>query len=166
MWWRTHLKLPWKRSTYVWVWHHHCRVVWSQLKSIILAINTFQFCVHIDQEKIALYSIIFQHIITTKIRLLNTPYLYIFTLLSKQNVLVNENFVHLLEVTCQEHPSLDVQYGGVGGFIAKKPPKRIDPMKVIQVCLVIWWNYIYYSHLNEMTLYLTFIVRLYVFHYC
>ncbi|KAM3595434.1 uncharacterized protein V6R79_023496 [Siganus canaliculatus] len=48
------------------------------------------------------------------------------------NVLVNENFVHLLEATCQEHPSLDVQYGGVGGFIAKKPPKRIDPMKVIQ----------------------------------
>uniref|UniRef100_A0A3Q1BYI1 EF-hand domain-containing protein n=1 Tax=Amphiprion ocellaris TaxID=80972 RepID=A0A3Q1BYI1_AMPOC len=48
------------------------------------------------------------------------------------NVLVNENFVHLLEVTCQEHPGLDVHYGGVGGFIAKKPPKRVDPMKVIQ----------------------------------
>ncbi|XP_034432034.1 leucine-rich repeat-containing protein 74A [Hippoglossus hippoglossus] len=48
------------------------------------------------------------------------------------NVLVNENFVHLLEVTCQEHPGLDVQYGGVGGFIAKKPPKRVDPMKIIQ----------------------------------
>ncbi|XP_028292980.1 leucine-rich repeat-containing protein 74A [Gouania willdenowi] len=48
------------------------------------------------------------------------------------NVLVNQNFVHLLELTCQGHPSLDVQYGGVGGFIAKKPPKRIDPMKVIQ----------------------------------
>ncbi|XP_023272978.1 leucine-rich repeat-containing protein 74A [Seriola lalandi dorsalis] len=48
------------------------------------------------------------------------------------NVLVNENFVHLLELTCQEHPGLDVQYGGVGGFIAKKPPKRVDPMKVIQ----------------------------------
>ncbi|CAL9686581.1 unnamed protein product [Knipowitschia caucasica] len=48
------------------------------------------------------------------------------------NVLVNETFVHLLELTCQDHPSLDVQYGGVGGFIAKKPPKRIDPMKVIQ----------------------------------
>ncbi|KAM3871349.1 uncharacterized protein lrrc74a [Diretmus argenteus] len=48
------------------------------------------------------------------------------------NVLVNENFVQLLELTCQEHPSLDVQYGGVGGFIAKKPPKRLDPMKVIQ----------------------------------
>ncbi|XP_008280927.1 leucine-rich repeat-containing protein 74 [Stegastes partitus] len=48
------------------------------------------------------------------------------------NVLVNQNFVHLLEVTCQEHPGLDVQYGGVGGFIAKKPPKRVDPMKVIQ----------------------------------
>ncbi|XP_057715727.1 leucine-rich repeat-containing protein 74A isoform X1 [Corythoichthys intestinalis] len=48
------------------------------------------------------------------------------------NVLVNENFLHLLEVTCEEHPGLDVQYGGVGGFIAKKPVKRIDPMKVIQ----------------------------------
>ncbi|XP_061552902.1 leucine-rich repeat-containing protein 74A [Phycodurus eques] len=48
------------------------------------------------------------------------------------NVLVNENFLHLLEVTCKEHPSLDVQYGGVGVFIAKKPVKRIDPMKVIQ----------------------------------
>ncbi|XP_005742884.1 leucine-rich repeat-containing protein 74A [Pundamilia nyererei] len=48
------------------------------------------------------------------------------------NVLVNEHFVHLLEVTCQEHPGLDVQYGGVGGFMAKKPPKRVDPMKVIQ----------------------------------
>ncbi|XP_041669160.1 leucine-rich repeat-containing protein 74A [Cheilinus undulatus] len=48
------------------------------------------------------------------------------------NVLVNETFLNLLEVACQEHPSLDVQYGGVGGFIAKKPPKRVDPMKVIQ----------------------------------
>ncbi|CAL8286425.1 unnamed protein product [Lota lota] len=48
------------------------------------------------------------------------------------NVLVNENFVRLLESTYQEHPSLEVQYGGVGGFIAKKPPKRLDPMKVIQ----------------------------------
>lgn len=51
-------------------------------------------------------------------------------------MLVNENFVHLLELTCHEHPCLEVQYGGVGGFIAKKPPKRVDPMKVIQVCLV------------------------------
>lgn len=32
-----------------------------------------------------------------------------------------------------ERPGLDVQYGGVGGFIAKKPPKRVDPMKIIQV---------------------------------
>ncbi|KAJ7988663.1 hypothetical protein DPEC_G00311550 [Dallia pectoralis] len=48
------------------------------------------------------------------------------------NVLVNENFVQLLELTCHEHPSFDVQYGGVGGFMAKKPPKRPDPMKVIQ----------------------------------
>ncbi|XP_034015908.1 leucine-rich repeat-containing protein 74A isoform X2 [Thalassophryne amazonica] len=38
----------------------------------------------------------------------------------------------LLEVTCQEHPSLEVQYGGVGGFIAKKQPKRPNPMKIIQ----------------------------------
>ncbi|XP_073668388.1 leucine-rich repeat-containing protein 74A [Paramisgurnus dabryanus] len=48
------------------------------------------------------------------------------------NVLVNENFVQLLELTCQENPSLQVQFGGVGGFIAKKPRKRIDPMKIIQ----------------------------------
>ncbi|XP_075304767.1 leucine-rich repeat-containing protein 74A [Odontesthes bonariensis] len=48
------------------------------------------------------------------------------------NVLVDENFLNLLEVTCQEHPGLDVLYGGVGGFIAKKPPKRVDPMKIIQ----------------------------------
>ncbi|XP_049595401.1 leucine-rich repeat-containing protein 74A isoform X2 [Syngnathus scovelli] len=48
------------------------------------------------------------------------------------NVLVNETFLNLLEVTCEDHPGLDVQYGGVGGFIAKKPVKRIDPMKVIQ----------------------------------
>lgn len=63
-------------------------------------------------------------------------FLFFFYLFTKQNVLVNETFVHLLEVTCQEHPGLDVQYGGVGGFIAKKPPKRVDPMKVIQVCWV------------------------------
>ena len=50
-----------------------------------------------------------------------------------QNDLVNENFVQLLDLTCQDHPALEVQYGGVGGFIAKKPPKRPDPMKVIQV---------------------------------
>lgn len=55
-----------------------------------------------------------------------------------QNVLVNENFVQLLEITCLEHPNLQVQYGGVGGFIAKKPPKRPDPMKVIQVQIQYW----------------------------
>ncbi|RXN22818.1 leucine-rich repeat-containing 74A [Labeo rohita] len=54
------------------------------------------------------------------------------------NVLVNENFVQLLELICQEHPNLEVQYGGVGGFIAKKPRKRIDPMKVIQRKLRLW----------------------------
>ncbi|KAL4613186.1 leucine-rich repeat-containing protein 74A [Arapaima gigas] len=48
------------------------------------------------------------------------------------NVLVNENFLQLLEVTCHEHPALEVHYGGVGGFISKKPPKRPDPMKIIQ----------------------------------
>ncbi|GAA6096951.1 leucine-rich repeat-containing protein 74A isoform X1 [Tachysurus ichikawai] len=48
------------------------------------------------------------------------------------NVLVNELFIQLLELTCQDHPALQVHYGGAGGFIAKKPPKRPDPMKVIQ----------------------------------
>ncbi|XP_038147440.1 leucine-rich repeat-containing protein 74A [Cyprinodon tularosa] len=48
------------------------------------------------------------------------------------NVLVNESFVNVLDLTCQEHPGLNVQYGGVGGFIAQKPPKPVDPMKVIQ----------------------------------
>ncbi|KAM9466393.1 leucine-rich repeat-containing protein 74A [Clarias gariepinus] len=48
------------------------------------------------------------------------------------NVLVNEIFVQLLELICEEHPALEVHYGGVGGFITKKPPKRRDPMKVIQ----------------------------------
>ncbi|KAK3563798.1 hypothetical protein QTP86_034516 [Hemibagrus guttatus] len=48
------------------------------------------------------------------------------------NVLVNELFIQLLELTCQDHPALEVHYGGAGGFIAKKPPKRPDPMKVIQ----------------------------------
>lgn len=73
-----------------------------------------------------------------KAQLLDILYVILFhlVLLKKQNVLVNETFVHLLEVTCQEHPCLEVQYGGVGGFIAKKPPKRVDPMKVIQVGLV------------------------------
>lgn len=51
-------------------------------------------------------------------------------------MLVNENFVDLLEITSQKHPGLDVQYGGVGGFVAKKPPKRVDPMKIVQVCIV------------------------------
>ncbi|KAI2654785.1 Leucine-rich repeat-containing protein 74A [Labeo rohita] len=45
---------------------------------------------------------------------------------------IEEINICLLELICQEHPSLEVQYGGVGGFIAKKPRKRIDPMKVIQ----------------------------------
>ncbi|MCJ8736665.1 hypothetical protein PDJAM_G00015160 [Pangasius djambal] len=54
------------------------------------------------------------------------------TLRTLKNVLVNEIFVQLLELTFQEHPALEVHYGGVGGFIAKKPPKRRDPMKVIQ----------------------------------
>lgn len=66
-------------------------------------------------------------------KVLNNTIVPTFTHFSKQNVLVNENFVQLLESTCEEHPGLDVQYGGVGGFIAKKPPKRVDPMKVIQV---------------------------------
>lgn len=62
----------------------------------------------------------------------------------KQNVLVNENFLHLLEVTCKEHPGVNVQYAGVGGFIAKKPLKRIDPMKVIQVGYMSSWKPVQY----------------------
>ncbi|KAK3537750.1 hypothetical protein QTP70_017858 [Hemibagrus guttatus] len=54
------------------------------------------------------------------------------TLRTLKNVLVNELFIQLLELTCQDHPALEVHYGGAGGFIAKKPPKRPDPMKVIQ----------------------------------
>ncbi|KAA0711545.1 Leucine-rich repeat-containing protein 74A [Triplophysa tibetana] len=54
------------------------------------------------------------------------------TLRVLKNVLVNENFVQLLELICQERLGLEVQYGGVGGFIAKKPRKRTDPMKIIQ----------------------------------
>lgn len=56
--------------------------------------------------------------------------------LSEQNVLVNEAFVQLLELVYLEHPSLDIEYGGVGGSIAKKPLKRPDPMKVVQVGVV------------------------------
>uniref|UniRef100_A0A8D0HDT9 Leucine rich repeat containing 74A n=1 Tax=Sphenodon punctatus TaxID=8508 RepID=A0A8D0HDT9_SPHPU len=48
------------------------------------------------------------------------------------NVLVNEGFLKLLDVMCQVRPELDVIYGGVGGFISKKPEQRPDPMKLIQ----------------------------------
>ncbi|KAJ8008807.1 hypothetical protein DPEC_G00082260 [Dallia pectoralis] len=48
------------------------------------------------------------------------------------NVLVNEQFVQQLEQTYQEHPYLVVEYRGVGGFIAKKTPEHLDPMKIIQ----------------------------------
>uniref|UniRef100_A0A7M4EBU3 Leucine rich repeat containing 74A n=1 Tax=Crocodylus porosus TaxID=8502 RepID=A0A7M4EBU3_CROPO len=49
-----------------------------------------------------------------------------------KNVLVNENFLNLLDAVCQGHPELDVIYGGVGGYISKKPEQRPDPMKLIQ----------------------------------
>uniref|UniRef100_A0A8C0JE42 Leucine rich repeat containing 74A n=1 Tax=Chelonoidis abingdonii TaxID=106734 RepID=A0A8C0JE42_CHEAB len=48
------------------------------------------------------------------------------------NVLVNGSFLKLLDVVCQVHPELDVIYGGVRGFISKKPEQRPDPMKLIQ----------------------------------
>ncbi|CAM4571072.1 unnamed protein product [Lepidochelys olivacea] len=48
------------------------------------------------------------------------------------NVLVNGSFLKLLDVVCQVHPELDVIYGGVQGFISKKPEQRPDPMKLIQ----------------------------------
>ncbi|MBN3292219.1 LR74A protein, partial [Polypterus senegalus] len=52
--------------------------------------------------------------------------------LNISNVLVNETFLLLLEKTCQVHLSLEVIFGGIGGFVAKKPKHRPDPMKVIQ----------------------------------
>nr|XP_020649580.1 leucine-rich repeat-containing protein 74A isoform X2 [Pogona vitticeps] len=48
------------------------------------------------------------------------------------NVLVNEGFIKLLDVVCEVRPELDVIYGGVGGYIAKKPEQRPDAMKLIQ----------------------------------
>uniref|UniRef100_H3B3F3 Leucine rich repeat containing 74A n=1 Tax=Latimeria chalumnae TaxID=7897 RepID=H3B3F3_LATCH len=48
------------------------------------------------------------------------------------NVLVNEAFLQLRDATRQVKPGLEVIFGGVGGFIAKKPKPRPDPMKVIQ----------------------------------
>ncbi|XP_066468195.1 leucine-rich repeat-containing protein 74A [Tiliqua scincoides] len=48
------------------------------------------------------------------------------------NVLVNEGFIRLLDVTCQMRPELDVIYGGVGGHFTKKPEQRSDAMKLIQ----------------------------------
>ncbi|NXG30804.1 LR74A protein, partial [Dromaius novaehollandiae] len=48
------------------------------------------------------------------------------------NVLVNETFIRLLDLVCQEHPGLDVTYGVVGGYISKNPEQYPNPMKVIQ----------------------------------
>uniref|UniRef100_A0A8D0H4G4 Leucine rich repeat containing 74A n=1 Tax=Sphenodon punctatus TaxID=8508 RepID=A0A8D0H4G4_SPHPU len=56
------------------------------------------------------------------------------------NVLVNEGFLKLLDVMCQVRPELDVIYGGVGGFISKKPEQRPDPMKLIQVSGSFWFH--------------------------
>ncbi|NXD05816.1 LR74A protein, partial [Nothocercus nigrocapillus] len=48
------------------------------------------------------------------------------------NVLVNETFIKMLDLVCQEHPGLDVTYGEVGGYISKNPEHYPNPMKVIQ----------------------------------
>ncbi|NWX99392.1 LR74A protein, partial [Nothoprocta ornata] len=48
------------------------------------------------------------------------------------NVLVNETFIKMLDLVCQEHPGLDVTYGEVGGSISKNPEIYSNPMKVIQ----------------------------------
>ncbi|XP_025904082.1 leucine-rich repeat-containing protein 74A [Nothoprocta perdicaria] len=48
------------------------------------------------------------------------------------NVLVNESFIKMLDLVCQEHPGLDVTYGEVGGSISKNPEIYSNPMKVIQ----------------------------------
>ncbi|XP_062974549.1 leucine-rich repeat-containing protein 74A [Elgaria multicarinata webbii] len=48
------------------------------------------------------------------------------------NVLVNEGFIKLLDTVSEIRPELDVIYGGVGGYIAKKPEQLPDAMKLIQ----------------------------------
>nr|XP_047915701.1 leucine-rich repeat-containing protein 74A isoform X2 [Anser cygnoides] len=48
------------------------------------------------------------------------------------NVLVNENFIKLLDFVCQTRPELDVIYGEVEGRISKIPKQHPNPMKLIQ----------------------------------
>ncbi|KAM4690549.1 leucine-rich repeat-containing protein 74A [Rhinophrynus dorsalis] len=48
------------------------------------------------------------------------------------NVLVNPQFLRLLEAAAISRPALRVLYAGKQGFIARKPAGRVDPMKVIQ----------------------------------
>ncbi|NXG59084.1 LR74A protein, partial [Hemiprocne comata] len=48
------------------------------------------------------------------------------------NVLVNKNFIKLLDLVCQMHPELDVIYGEVEGCICKFPKQHPNPVKVIQ----------------------------------
>ncbi|XP_071894526.1 leucine-rich repeat-containing protein 74A isoform X4 [Anas platyrhynchos] len=48
------------------------------------------------------------------------------------NVLVNENFIKLLDFVCQIRPELDVIYGEVEGRISKIPKQHPSPMKLIQ----------------------------------
>lgn len=54
-------------------------------------------------------------------------------------MLVNEGFIKLLDIVCEVRPELDVIYGGVGGYIAKKPEQRPDAMKLIQVRVYGFW---------------------------
>nr|XP_047915708.1 leucine-rich repeat-containing protein 74A isoform X9 [Anser cygnoides] len=49
-----------------------------------------------------------------------------------KNVLVNENFIKLLDFVCQTRPELDVIYGEVEGRISKIPKQHPNPMKLIQ----------------------------------
>ncbi|KAK2530748.1 Lrrc74a [Columba livia] len=48
------------------------------------------------------------------------------------NVLVNENFIKLLDGVYQMHPELDVIYDEVEGCISKIPKQHPNPMKLIQ----------------------------------
>nr|XP_033809167.1 leucine-rich repeat-containing protein 74A [Geotrypetes seraphini] len=52
-----------------------------------------------------------------------------------KNVLVNEQFLSLLDATCKERPNLQVIYGAVTGLIAKKMEQKTDTMKTIQIYL-------------------------------
>lgn len=63
-----------------------------------------------------------------------------------QNVLVNENFIKLLDGVYRMRPELDVIYDEVEGRISKIPKQHPNPMKLIQVSCWIW---VHSSHVHS-----------------